>query len=377
MEESSVAGIHCEHEIHRCKKKRFSIVFPRRPLHLLLLLLLLRQHKSRHFRTRWDTLRHVETRWGTLHTHTHTHYTNTQTHTDTPTHEMESISKWSIQRRTFHSADGALDSAGATSSVCVWVCGCVCGCGCVGTPATPDWVSRTRVAGAPQPIRFPLQVAARTDKKKILDRPRIWHHPAARLGSCSIKFDRRNRMARDENLVPSAVKHQFWVGQFSFRRSPSEWIKQCDREHWKRPRLDLVGLDLNWLLMRWLYWWHQRDDRFTYDNTGERSTDRNGMPRLKDATYSHRISPIRNHSGSTSYLQKESALNDIGRGARFLNWFLAEPRYNKVVEVFLFNQLPTQLNFKADWSSLQLAKYLAKAMAGRNQVPKRERKKTR
>ena len=46
-----------------------------------------------------------------------------------------------------------------------------------------------------------------------------------------------------------------------------------------------------------------------------RSTDRNWMPRLKDATYSHLFSPIKNHPGSTSYL------HNIGHGAGFPNWF--------------------------------------------------------
>ena len=31
----------------------------------------------------------------------------------------------------------------------------------------------------------------------------------------------------------------------------------------------VVGLDLNWLLMRWLDWWHQRDDSFAYSKTCE------------------------------------------------------------------------------------------------------------
>ncbi len=31
----------------------------------------------------------------------------------------------------------------------------------------------------------------------------------------------------------------------------------------------LVELDLNWLLMKWLYWWHQRDDSFTCNKTCE------------------------------------------------------------------------------------------------------------
>ena len=57
-----------------------------------------------------------------------------------------------------------------------------------------------------------------------------------------------------------------------------------------------------------------------------RSTDRNWMPRLKDATYSHHFSPIKNHPGSRSHLHKEGSLNDIGRGAGFPNWFLRTSR---------------------------------------------------
>ena len=35
------------------------------------------------------------------------------------------------------------------------------------------------------------------------------------------------------------------------------------------------------------------------------------MPRLKDATYSRRFAPIKNHPGSTPYLRKESSLNEF------------------------------------------------------------------
>ena len=45
------------------------------------------------------------------------------------------------------------------------------------------------------------------------------------------------------------------------------------------------------------------------------------MPKLKDATYSHHLSRIKNHPGPTSYLHEESSLNDIGRGAGCPDWF--------------------------------------------------------
>ena len=53
------------------------------------------------------------------------------------------------------------------------------------------------------------------------------------------------------------------------------------------------------------------------------------MPRLKDAAYSHHFCLIKNHPGSTSYLHKGSSLNDIGRGARFPNWFRRTNHYDQ------------------------------------------------
>ena len=79
------------------------------------------------------------------------------------------------------------------------------------------------------------------------------------------------------------------------------------------------------------------------------------MPRLKDAAYSHHFSPIKNHPGSTSYLQNESSLNDIGRGARFPNWFRRTTDHSirnisiemKSFVVFLKN---IELVWVQDWS---------------------------
>ena len=55
-----------------------------------------------------------------------------------------------------------------------------------------------------------------------------------------------------------------WISLISL----AQRVRFFKDESWTK-RKSLVALDLNWLLVRWLYWWHQRDDSFTYHKTCE------------------------------------------------------------------------------------------------------------
>ncbi len=54
-------------------------------------------------------------------------------------------------------------------------------------------------------------------------------------------------------------------------RTPSfEIVEAVKNRSLRKPSFhQLVGLDWNWLLMRWLYWWHQRDGSFAYNKPCE------------------------------------------------------------------------------------------------------------